>query len=135
MKENKERVKYWIELADYDLETAKAMLQGERYLYVGFMCHQTVEKALKAVMAQKFLHEDIPPKTHNLIKLAALAEVHEVLSQSQRDFVARLNPLNIEARYPSYKQQLLDALTKDECEKIISETEVLLCWIKSRLGK
>jgi len=38
-----ERIEYWLELADYDLETAKVMQQTGRYLYVGFMCHQTVE--------------------------------------------------------------------------------------------
>jgi HEPN domain-containing protein len=37
-----------MEKADYDLDTAKAMLQTERYLYVGFMAHQAIEKALKA---------------------------------------------------------------------------------------
>ena len=39
-----ERAEYWIEIADYEIETAKAMLQTGRYLYVGFMCHQTIEK-------------------------------------------------------------------------------------------
>jgi HEPN domain-containing protein len=29
------------------------MQQTGRYLYVGFMCQQTVEKALKAVIAQQ----------------------------------------------------------------------------------
>ncbi|MGC9352319.1 MAG: HEPN domain-containing protein [Mariniphaga sp.] len=37
-----------MELSDYDFETAKAMLETGRYLYVGFMCHQTLEKLLKA---------------------------------------------------------------------------------------
>jgi hypothetical protein len=31
--------KYWVELSHYDLETAQAMLDTKRYLYVGFMCH------------------------------------------------------------------------------------------------
>ena len=35
-------VAYWIEMSDYDLETAKAMLITGRYLYIGFMCHQTI---------------------------------------------------------------------------------------------
>lgn len=35
---------YWIEIAKYDLETAEAMLKSKRYLYVGFMCHQSIEK-------------------------------------------------------------------------------------------
>ncbi len=43
-----DRIQYWIDLADYDLETAKAMRQTQRYLYVGFMCHQAIEKILKA---------------------------------------------------------------------------------------
>ena len=43
-----EKVKYWVELSDYDFETAKVMLATKRYLYVGFMCHQVIEKILKA---------------------------------------------------------------------------------------
>ncbi len=39
----KNKINYWIDLSDYDLETAEAMLRSKRYLYVGFMCHQTVE--------------------------------------------------------------------------------------------
>ena len=40
---------YWFELAEYDLETAKAMLTTRRVLYVGFMCQQTIEKSLKGL--------------------------------------------------------------------------------------
>ena len=31
-----DKVKYWIELSDYDYDTALAMQQSIRYLYVGF---------------------------------------------------------------------------------------------------
>ena len=34
--ERKERIVYWLEIAHYDLLTAKAMLETKRYLYVGF---------------------------------------------------------------------------------------------------
>ncbi|NJK94894.1 MAG: HEPN domain-containing protein [Bacteroidales bacterium] len=44
----KDKVKYWVELSDYDYETAIAMQLSRRYLYVGFMCHQSIEKILKA---------------------------------------------------------------------------------------
>ena len=43
-----DKVTYWIEMSDYDFDTAKAMLETKRYLYVAFMCHQTIEKMLKA---------------------------------------------------------------------------------------
>ena len=39
---------YWKEMADYDLETAEAMFTTGRWLYVGFMCHQVIEKTLKS---------------------------------------------------------------------------------------
>lgn len=35
---------YWFESAEYDLQTAHAMLDTQRLLYVGFMCHQAVKK-------------------------------------------------------------------------------------------
>lgn len=35
---------YWKELADYDVDTAEVMYDGGRRLYVGFMCHQVIEK-------------------------------------------------------------------------------------------
>ena len=39
-----DKVKYWKELADYDIETAEVMYNGGRWLYVGFMCHLVIEK-------------------------------------------------------------------------------------------
>jgi len=39
-----EKVRYWINISNYDVGTAEAMLQTKRYLYVGFMCHQVIEK-------------------------------------------------------------------------------------------
>ena len=46
-----DKVKYWLELSDYDLETALAMLNSKRYLYVGFMCHQIIEKSYSRKMS------------------------------------------------------------------------------------
>lgn len=44
----KDKATYWVELAEYDMETAAAMLETTRSLYVGFMCLQVIEKMLKA---------------------------------------------------------------------------------------
>ncbi|KAA6337958.1 hypothetical protein EZS27_013990 [termite gut metagenome] len=51
------KTKYWIDLSDYDLETAEVMLQNKRYLYVSFMCHQTIEKAFKTL--QQWIKEKL----------------------------------------------------------------------------
>jgi HEPN domain-containing protein len=64
----KNNIEYWIELFDYDIETAKAMFNTKRYLYVGFMCHQTIEKIFKAYYMK--LKNENPPYTHKLSYLA-----------------------------------------------------------------
>ncbi|MDR1292547.1 MAG: HEPN domain-containing protein [Clostridiales Family XIII bacterium] len=127
------RVEYWLDLADYDIETAKVMLRGRRYLYVGFMCHQTIEKAIKAIIARDCGKDEIPPKIHDLSKLAIRAKLMDAMSDGQQDFIEELNPLNIEARYPEYKEQIAKTLTLKKCKEIIAGTEELLCWIKEQL--
>jgi len=98
----KSKVKYWVEIVNYDLETAKAMLKTKRWLYVAFMCHQVVEKILKAYYADQ--KNALPPFIHNLFKLASVSNLHLLLSKDQLDFLDELEPLNIEAKYPSYKK-------------------------------
>lgn len=126
-----DKVKYWTDLADYDFETAKAMLESKRYLYVGFMCHQTIEKILKAYWS-KILTEP-PLKIHSLSRLAEKTNLVNEMSEEQLDFIDLLEPLNIEARYPSYKERLLKSLDSRKCNEIINETDMLLLWIKNKL--
>jgi HEPN domain-containing protein len=131
MMDNQERISYWIELAEYDLETAKVMLTGERYLYVGFMCHQVIEKALKGYYTSVL--PDNPPYVHNLTVIAKKSDLYSFLNDMQKDIIDLLEPLNIEARYPMVKDKLLKSLSKERCEKILKETEALFIWIKARL--
>ncbi len=130
MNNNEVKIKYWIDIAEYDLETAKAMFQTKRYLYVGFMCHQSIEKILKAVISKM---GEFPPKIHHLIKLSNIAGIYNDMSEEQQTFLFSLNPLNIEARYPVYKDSIYTSLTNDNCKQLIEDTEVLLKWIKKKL--
>lgn len=123
---------YWLTTAHYDMDTAKAMQRARRYLYVGFLCHLTIEKALKGSIAS--VDEDsFPAKIHNLIRLAENCPLREELSEDQWDLLAALNPLNIEARYPSIRESISSSLDRDKCKALIAETEELLCWIENRL--
>ena len=42
------KVQYWLDIANYDIDTAETLQRGGRWLYVAFMCHQVIEKTLKA---------------------------------------------------------------------------------------
>lgn len=123
---------YWIELAEYDLETARVMLRGGRFLYVGFMCHQVIEKALKAYYVN--VEDGIPPYIHNLRRLASETSVYDQMSDEQRELLATLEPLNIEARYPTYKEDLARTLSQEFCGDLLRRTEGLYLWIKQQLS-
>lgn len=126
-----DKATYWIEMSDYDFDTAKAMLETKRYLYVAFMCHQTIEKILKAYWSNVL--EEPPLKIHSLSRLAEKCGLDKVMSEEQADFIDELEPLNIEARYPSYKERLMKNLTADRCKYLIEQTDKLRTWIKSKL--
>ena len=124
-------VKYWVELAEYDYDTAVAMLSTSRYLYVGFMCHQVIEKMLKAYWSN--VREDPPIKIHSLSRLAEKCGIYQEMDEAILDVIDTLEPLNIEARYPSYKERLVASLNKEKCEELIKQTDNLRLWIKNKL--
>ncbi len=126
-----DKVKYWLELSDYDFETAEAMLSSRRYLYVGFMCHQTIEKILKAYFTK--IKNETAPFTHSLSLLTSKTDLWEKLSDEQKETIDFLEPLNIETRYPTYKERLAKSLTKERCEILIAKTDEFRKWIKLTL--
>lgn len=128
-----QRIQYWQDMAVYDLETARAMLSTGRYLYVGFMCHQTVEKSLKAYYWHSILQE--PPFTHNLLLLAEQSNLKVHLTDEMSKLFARLMPLNIQARYPQDRDELLKVLDDKVCEDIVKQTEEFFAWINRLLKK
>lgn len=128
---NEERVQYWVELSDYDIETAEAMYSTKRWLYVGFMCHQTLEKILKAYWCATQPND--PPFIHNLLRLVEGSGLTEQMDEDQLLFLDMMMPMNIEARYPSYKLTLAQGLNEELCLQMINKTKTLQSWIKSKL--
>jgi HEPN domain-containing protein len=126
-----DKVLYWVELAEYDYETAKIMLETKRYLYVGFMLHQTIEKVLKGYYVSTLGAS--PPHTHNLMVIAQKSLIYENLSEKQKELLDFLDPLNIQARYPRNKEKLSKELDFARCSWLLGETEGLFAWIKAKL--
>jgi HEPN domain-containing protein len=128
---NKEKIQYWVELSDGDLKVAEIMFREKQFLYVGFMCHQVVEKIFKGYYSK--LKDETPPFTHELPYLANKGGFYNLFSDEQKDFIDQLNPLNIRARYPDYKKELMKELTTSRCQTIIENTKKIQQWIKERL--
>ena len=123
-------VSHWLERSKYDLETAKAMLDARRYLYVAYMCQQAVEKLLKAIIAQHG-KENLP--IHNLNRLAELAELSGELEEGQIDLLAELTAYNIVARYGDYKESLSEIVDIQKAKFLYDRTLELFKWLCKRI--
>lgn len=126
-----DKVKYWLERADYDYATAEDLMRSKRWLYVAFMCHQTLEKTIKAYYTKHMT--DDPPYIHNLTRLSEKSGLYELMTEEQKSFMDAVTPLNIEARYPDYKSLLASSLNENICQQLLEQTQQLQKWIKSKL--
>jgi HEPN domain-containing protein len=121
----------WFSLAEYDLATAEAMLQSKRFLYVGFMCQQAVEKILKAAYVKH--HALTPPYTHNLLRLVTELPWEGEVDDRMLKILESLNSYYIESCYTEDIQELAAVLTEERAAEILSRTRELFAWIKSKL--
>lgn len=124
-------VEHWVERSQYDLDTAKAMLDTGRYLYVAYLCQQTIEKMLKAIIAQNG-KENFP--IHNLNRLAEIASIKCELNSEQFNFLAELTPYHIEARYGDYKESLSEIIDETTANKIYKKTREIHTWLYQRIN-
>jgi HEPN domain-containing protein len=119
----------WAERARYDLDTANAMFRAGRYLYVLFCCQQAVEKALKAVIVKRT--GTLPPRIHNLSRLAEVAEIESDHEQSQ--FLSELSAYYIQSRYPEEIAAAGSMITEELAGKVFGKTEQTITWVLSIL--
>jgi len=121
-------VKHWIDLKKYDVDTAKAMLESKRYLYVLFTCQQSVEKMLKALIVKNT--KSFPPKIHDLVKLLNLAGIDA--DKEEKEFLAKLNYYYLETRYPRELSEISKQVAKQTAITFFNKTKKTLKWLKSK---
>jgi HEPN domain-containing protein len=120
----------WLSQVDYDLATAEHMLHTGRYIYVVFMSHLALEKMLKALVLKALVTEEtqrLPPRTHNLIDLAQQGKLN--LSQTQRDFIGKINNANIATRYLADLAQLLTQYSAPVVRTYLEQTREIITWL------
>lgn len=119
----------WVEISEYDLRTAEAMLETKRFLYVVFMCQQAVEKILKAIYVQK--KSELPPRTHNLLYLTDALEIS--LREEELMLLSRLNQFYLESRYPGERIKLAKAVDKDKAREMLKNTKGVWKCLRQKL--
>jgi len=121
-------IDYWLKLAEYDFETAKAMLETGRYVYVLFMCQQALEKILKAHVVRET--KEFPPRLHNLLRLAVLSNIS--ISDENKIFLEKLNYYYLESRYPEDREKISRTATFDLTKYYYEKTKEVFEWLKTK---
>ena len=124
----KEKYEEWYFQSDYDLETAFDMFKSGRTVYCIFMCHLSLEKALKGLLIKTT--GEAPSKTHSLIYF--VDKIGLKLSDSYYEFLFMLNKISVPTRYPDDLRKLIVTFTKERTESIMTQTKELQVWIKQQ---
>lgn len=118
----------WIIQADYDFDTAECMFASNRHFYAAFMCHLSLEKALKGVYQKKI--ERIPPKTHNLVMLLKDLKLQPPYAIQQ--FLIELNAASVAIRYPESLPDMVKKYPQSLTRNILDQGKEALEWIKQQ---
>lgn len=109
------------------------MYKTARYPYVVFMCHLSIEKALKGVFT--FLYNETPTKTHNLLYLLKkiIDKTDIKLPNTHFEVLKEMNILSVPVRYPDDLQNILRDFNKHEIKRIYDSSKEVILWIKEKL--
>lgn len=125
-------IRRWIEIVNEDLSVAEDLYKTKHWLYVAFMCHQVIEKTLKAYWTAT--RDDDPPYIHDHKRLAEGCGLYQEMSEEQRIFLTTIREMNIEARYREYKSRLAAMLNEQNTLQILEQTKQTQLWILQRLS-
>ena len=125
-----EHIRFWIDGADHDLDTAEGLFSAEKFDWCLFLGHLVLEKALKAHYVQGNENQ-MPPRIHNLVKLSEKSFIK--LTEEQKSFLDEVTDFNLEVRYPGYKKEFQKKCTKEFCERKFSKIKEQYKWLKSQI--
>ncbi|MDR0518985.1 MAG: HEPN domain-containing protein [Clostridiales Family XIII bacterium] len=124
-----EKYEYWLDIAQYDLETANVMCSGGRWLYVVFMCEQAVEKLVKGLYTLYI--DDNVPKTHNISSLVRTFEdkLPDAVSPDKFILFEDLRSFYLNGRYADFKQKLSASTDEATAKNYLNQTKEVFAWL------
>lgn len=119
-------IEFWKASAEEDFAAAESLLEKGHLRHCLFFAHLAVEKMLKAHVTRQT--NDIPPRIHNLVRLAEIAGLK--LELEQENLLREFGIYQLEGRYPDSEQISPDL---DTAREEISRVREMLQWLKKRL--
>ena len=120
------QVQYWKARGIEDMDAARSLLDKGHLRHALFFAHLAIEKLLKAHVTRRT--QDVPPKIHNLVRLAEIAELS--LPRPRTDFLKQFNVYQLEGRYPDTADSKID---KQTAVSDLRQAEEFLKWLNNQL--
>jgi HEPN domain-containing protein len=128
--DSQEKFEHWLMHAQYDMDTADAMFQAQRWMYVVFMCQQAIEKLVKGLYGL-YIDFDNIPRIHNIRTL--VERLHEKLprkiSEEYYDLFDSLTLYYLNNRYPDYVEQIINQAKQNNVKDIYEQTKEAFAWL------
>lgn len=118
----------WLKQAEYDMETADVLIREGRYLHVIFLCHLSLEKALKGLYTKKT--RKAPPKTHSLVYLADL--IGASIPDTCDELIRTLDGVSIPTRYPPRLDDVIAEFDAAKTSSLYQQAREMLTWLKQQ---
>jgi HEPN domain-containing protein len=119
-------ISHWRDGAEEDLEVANQLIDSGKLRHGFFFLHLALEKILKAHVCRHT--QDIAPRLHNLVRLAALSGIS--FENEQIAFLAEMNPYNLEGRYP---EMWVDVPSQEQANTLQQTTMEMFKWLMTQL--
>ena len=124
-----EKFEHWLDVAQYDLQSAETMLNGGRWLYVAFMCQQALEKLAKGLYTL-YLDDDVP-RIHSIGKIVSSFEdkLPVGIPTETKVLFDELSICYLNNRYPDFKNKLALEIKEPEAKAFYSQTKEAFAWL------
>ncbi|GHV95517.1 hypothetical protein AGMMS50293_18370 [Spirochaetia bacterium] len=126
---NEEKFEYWLDHAQYDLDSAGSMFLSGRWFYVVFMCQQAIEKLVKGLYT--LYVDDNVPHIHNIQSIFDHLEdklAIKIQPETYKMF-GILSGYYIGNRYPDFENKADSIVTKDTAELLLKQTREVFAWL------
>jgi len=124
-----EKYEYWLDYAQYDLDSAEATYKAGRWLYVIFMCQQAIEKLIKGLYT--LYVDDNIPRVHNIRYLVERFEdkLPVGVPPDKYAFFDNLSKFYLNSRYPEFISKLGLQTTALEANAALTQTKEVFAWL------
>ena len=124
-----EKFTYWLETAQYDLDSANAMYSTGRWFYVVFMCQQAIEKLCKGLYTL-YLDDNVP-KIHNIKTIISRFKdkLPCIVKDEVLNFFDILSAQYITNRYPDFEKTQTGKTSRNDAFEILTKTREVFAWL------